>query len=443
MRFSMGALGYSVYTDMSPGWQKPPFFGLLLPDVLSLQCNVSDISYVLQAITPKLLSPLNCVLPLTPFPCFSHPTIMHLILRHLSYVLALSIVRYTWRPDYASWNGTCDGAPVSLQTAYQSNSTICSRFDFGAQPAERTVSFVGAPPNSLQTIATSVAYGGDYMKTSDGGGGGGAVVTKLIMWSKNEMPMNRTRWWLLQSNDVDGKPELTAEGRSTFTARIPASGGPKTVTFCLTELEHQPPGARLPVMPAYDPTPTTEKINAWLADAAEPTALLGTVSTELQLDSNHRSGSSSTNIGGSGDRASGSASSSSSAVRMYYRSWYQFWYNTEHDAGHWIKPVVCPARGYYGGALWLWDTGFHVHGLLTSKGPLGLAKALDQLEVLILLSLRASARHRKKSTPAICTSCQTTLGLLHNPCWPSSSFLSNVISSAKHTLLPSFGATPT
>ena len=63
-------------------------------------------------------------------------------------------------------------------------------------------------------------------------------------------------------------------------------------------------------------------------------------------------------------------------------------YTGAHGAGSWLRPVICPARGYYGCALWLWDTAFHVHGLLTSKGPLGLAKALDQLGVLLLGGLK-------------------------------------------------------
>jgi hypothetical protein len=46
LRFAMGALGYSVYTDMSPGWFKKPYYGLLLPDILSLQCTTAtDIEY--------------------------------------------------------------------------------------------------------------------------------------------------------------------------------------------------------------------------------------------------------------------------------------------------------------------------------------------------------------------------------------------------------------
>ena len=43
--------------------------------------------------------------------------------------------------------------------------------------------------------------------------------------------------------------------------------------------------------------------------------------------------------------------------------------------------------GYYGGAIWRWDSGFHVYGLLTG-GPLGLAKALDQKIVLFRAALK-------------------------------------------------------
>ena len=208
-----------------------------------------------------------------------------------------SNVEYTWRPDFARWSGTCAGAAVSLQTAYQNNGTICSRFDFGAQPAPRTVRFAGAPPNPNQTIHDAAGFGG-------GNGGGGAMVTRLTMWSKNELRMNRTRWWLLQSDDVAGAPGVTAEGGYTFAAYIPANAA-KTVTFCLTELE-QPPPAKLPATPQFDPAPTTAKIDAWLADAAEPTAL---------MDAAPSSSGSSGNTSGS----------PSSAVQMYYRSWYQFW----------------------------------------------------------------------------------------------------------------------
>ena len=57
------------------------------------------------------------------------------------------------------------------------------------------------------------------------------------------------------------------------------------------------------------------------------------------------------------------------------------------QAGNRVRPIVCHAQGYYGGAIWLWDSGFHVYGLLTG-GPLGLAKALDQLTVLFRAALK-------------------------------------------------------
>lgn len=304
MRFAMGALGYSVYTDMSPGWFRKPFFGLLLPDILALQCSHQ----------PE--------------------------------------VSYAWRPDFVSFNGTCDDSEVSLTVGYQSNGTICARFEFAATASPRTVSFVGAPPNPNQTDFSASASGG--------ASGGGAVLTRLTAWSRNGMPMNITRWWLMQSEDVAGSPTVTSEGGYIFTAHLPA-GLSHNVSFCLSELEYAP-ALPPPPMPAYAPALTTAKINTWLADAAEPTALARSI-------------------------REGGGSAEQKALKQYYRSWFQYWYNTEHDAGNWVAPIVCPARGYYGGAIWLWDTGFHVHGLLTG-GPLGLAKAIGQLTVLFDAALK-------------------------------------------------------
>jgi hypothetical protein len=132
----MGFFRYSVYTDMSPGWFKKPYYGLLLPDILALQCAPGATD-----------------------------------------------VKYTWRPDYASWSGSCGGAPVSLTTGYQGNGTICSRFSFGAQPAARTVVFAGAPPNPNQTTHDVVGFGGvgDGSGGGEGGSSGGAVLTRLTM----------------------------------------------------------------------------------------------------------------------------------------------------------------------------------------------------------------------------------------------------------------------
>ena len=107
---------YSMYTDMSPGWQRKPHFRLLLPDILSLLAPVPlDIKF-----------------------------------------------SFTWRPDYVSFNGTYDGEAVTLGVGYHANDTVCAKYTFAAASTPRTVSFTGAPPNPHQTAFEANAFAARY-----------------------------------------------------------------------------------------------------------------------------------------------------------------------------------------------------------------------------------------------------------------------------------------
>lgn len=65
----------------------------------------------------------------------------------------------------------------------------------------------------------------------------------------------------------------------------------------------------------------------------------------------------------------------------YWRNWYWFWHNAEAAEGRWRYEIVPPSKHQYGRGIWLWDTGFHMLGLLTG-GPE--ARELAKRQMLVL-----------------------------------------------------------
>jgi len=69
-------------------------------------------------------------------------------------------------------------------------------------------------------------------------------------------------------------------------------------------------------------------------------------------------------------------------LRMLYWCWYQFFFNTERPKGLWTKPIICPSMSQYGRGVWLWDSAFHILGLLAG-GEKALDLAKSQVYVLV------------------------------------------------------------
>eukprot|EP01051_Picozoa_sp_SAG22_P009234 SAG22_NODE_755_length_7442_cov_2.270598_2_plen_788_part_00 len=168
------------------------------------------------------------------------------------------------------------------------------------------------------------------------------IVTMKAQCQWDAYPVeNIDRWWVLRT-DLPAAPAISSNGRNySWTASL-SSSSPLDATFCLDEL-YTPP-TDIPTRPVFDPSPTTAAVDAWLADIEMPS---GTTATRK-------------------------------ARKVFYTAWYQYWLNTEPAWGNFVRPFVCGSISYYPRGQWLWDTGFHVFGLL-GGGPLGLQKALDQL----------------------------------------------------------------
>jgi glycogen debranching enzyme len=67
--------------------------------------------------------------------------------------------------------------------------------------------------------------------------------------------------------------------------------------------------------------------------------------------------------------------------RAAYRAWATFWVDTQPPGGAWPRPIISPGASYMRG-IWLWDTGFHVLGLLHG-GPKARRLAAWQIEVML------------------------------------------------------------
>ena len=62
-------------------------------------------------------------------------------------------------------------------------------------------------------------------------------------------------------------------------------------------------------------------------------------------------------------------------------SWYWLWFNTQAPAGCWMRPGIVPSRITYGRGVWLWDSAFHIFGLVHG-GPAARRAAADQVRIL-------------------------------------------------------------
>jgi putative isomerase len=73
------------------------------------------------------------------------------------------------------------------------------------------------------------------------------------------------------------------------------------------------------------------------------------------------------------------------------RAWATLWVNTQPKGGSWIQPIISPGASYMRG-IWIWDSGFHVLGLLHG-GPKARQLALWQIEVML------SGQHQSGKIP--------------------------------------------
>jgi glycogen debranching enzyme len=73
------------------------------------------------------------------------------------------------------------------------------------------------------------------------------------------------------------------------------------------------------------------------------------------------------------------------------RAWSTLWADIQPAEGAWIRPIISPGASYLRG-IWLWDSGFHVLGLLHG-GPKARQLALWQIEVML------SGQHRTGRLP--------------------------------------------
>jgi putative isomerase len=74
-------------------------------------------------------------------------------------------------------------------------------------------------------------------------------------------------------------------------------------------------------------------------------------------------------------------SGSAGRKAAFARAWATLWIDTQPAGGAWIHPIISPGANYMRG-IWIWDTGFHVLGLLHG-GPKARQLAIWQIEVML------------------------------------------------------------
>jgi hypothetical protein len=315
--FSFGTLGYATYSDTVPGLP-------LFPNVLTLDL-IPGIGAAQQEGTASAKPRGGCTTP------------------------DEYDIKYEWRPDFATTSGSCGGVGVSHRIGYHGNASICATYRItSTSPEPRAVSFSGAAPLAMTTKSGRPAMGGAPWNNSTATkvSQNSVLVTMNAQCQWDQYPVERIdRWWLLRA-DLPVKPMFDSNGRNYSWRTSVSASSPVEATFCLSELYSPPQARHSAEKPVFDISPTTAAIDAWLADIKMPQA---SSSVHARHDQ-----------------------------KVFYTAWFQFWLNTEHESGNFVRPFICGSMSYYPRGQWLWDTGFHVFGLL-SGGPLGLQKALDQL----------------------------------------------------------------
>ena len=76
----------------------------------------------------------------------------------------------------------------------------------------------------------------------------------------------------------------------------------------------------------------------------------------------------------------------------FARAWATLWIDTQPAGGAWPHPIISPGT-YYMRGIWIWDTGFHVLGLLHG-GPKARQLAMWQIDVML------SGQHPTGKIPA-------------------------------------------
>ena len=201
------------------------------------------------------------------------------------------------------------------------------------------------------------------------------------------------RSWVVSTSLTTDPVVSAADGSYYWETDLSSESRRSDVTFCVTEVEA--PRAvpdPVPAAPVFNYSLTTANVDGWLAELSVPSAPppppLSTMSLSPALSKEKEKES----------------DKSASGV---YNSWFQFWFNTEHDAGHWIAPVITPSKSTYGRGMWLWDSAFHVMALASGgTGPRSLKLAGDQLRVLIAAGKTLGHIPRVVGTTAIETTTQ-------------------------------------
>ena len=77
----------------------------------------------------------------------------------------------------------------------------------------------------------------------------------------------------------------------------------------------------------------------------------------------------------------GLPSASAERRAAFARAWATLWIDTQPAGGAWPHPIISPGT-YYMRGIWIWDTGFHVLGLLHG-GPKARQLAMWQIDVML------------------------------------------------------------
>ncbi|EGD74272.1 hypothetical protein PTSG_06281 [Salpingoeca rosetta] len=238
---SMGALGYRVFSDWSPG---TPLF----PEIVTMAVEDSGIAGE---------GDLSCD--------------------------AIADGGYEWRPDYAVIKAKCGkNVEVHVKVAYTSSTTTCAQYTvsnlkqapgsstspLSSSPALKLV-FSGKAPNFLGATSAAQVNG-----------------TSISVATKATMPLppytqQMHRYWRVQTS-LNTAPSLDAQSHAyAWSLSLPAAAT-KNVTFCLSEYD-SPPSAPAPLAPVLDTSNTTTDINDWLAQLPVPPASAHIGPTEFKM----------------------------------------------------------------------------------------------------------------------------------------------------------------